>query len=171
MKSNSQMEPLLGVLRSINLVETELPVELQELLSAGWCIGPASSLLLKGLAGPGWRTDWLPDEVSQHEYEVNDVWISPVGIPGPRDVFLGFLLARSMKFALIGLRAARELEASDYLIAVISLDIEEDDSANGATVKFLTRRSGYPSSFDNLERFQFEAVAVLDLIDAGRFDV
>lgn len=172
MKSNAHMKPLLEVLKSISLAEIELPVELRDLLSAGWCIGPASSLLLKGLSGSGWRTDWLPDEVSQHEYEVNDVWISPVGIPGPRDAFLGFLLARAAKFALAGLRAARELEASDYLVAVVSLDLEEEeDSANGATVKFLTRRPGYPRSFDDLERFQFEAMAILDLVDASQFNV
>jgi hypothetical protein len=165
------MKPLMEALKSIRLAEAELPVELTDLLSAGWCIGPASSLLLQGLFGSGWRTDWLPDEVSQHEYEVNDVWISPNGIPGPHDAFLGSLLARAVKFALVGLRAARELEASDCLVAVISLDIEEDSSVNGATVKFLTRRSGYPSSFDNLERFQFEAMAILDSADASRFDV
>ncbi len=169
MKSNSRMGPLLEMLGSISLAETELPVELQDLLSAGWCTGPASSLLLKGLSGLGWRTDWLPDEVSQHEYEVNDVWISPAGIPGPRDAFFGFLLARAMKFAIIGLLSARELEGSDHLVAVISLGVEEDDTRNGATVKFLTRRSGYPSSFDDLERFQLEAMAVLGLVDTGRF--
>ena len=101
MRINSSMT---RILQSSPLQGDQLPVEQQDLLSRGWIIGPAGSLLLAGMYGDGWRSDWSPDEVSQMEYEINDIYVDPEGIPHDRRLFLVTMASRGMTFAKSAMR-------------------------------------------------------------------
>jgi hypothetical protein len=142
-----------------------LPDELQDLVEGGWRIGPVGSLLLAGCYGDGrgWRRDWPAEEVAEHELEVNDVGIPSDDFPKARDLFLRGAVARSCLFAGAALRAASNLKASELLVAVVSVGVDDEYLMHGATVKFATRRGGFPDIYANLELFQSEAMAIIDL--------
>jgi hypothetical protein len=147
------------------LRQADLPAENQDTLTSGWQVGPARSLLLAGLYGPGWRTDWPQQDVAQHEFEVNDVFISGLGLPVERDRFLVGMASRARTFTYLALEAAQSFECSELLVAVIGIGVDDDFLTQGATVKLFTRRGRYPQSFDDLERFHLEAMAVVDIQD------
>lgn len=144
-----------------------LPDELQDLVEIGWQNGPAGSLLLAGCYGDGagWRSDWQAEEIAQRELEVNDVGISCDDLPKAREPFLRAAVARSRAFAGAALKAARGLQESELLVAIVSVGVDDDYLTHGATVKFATRRGGFPESYANLERFQYEAMAIIDSIE------
>lgn len=163
MSKNSLMLPLWRPIAE--MVDLQLlPDELQDLVESGWRIGPAGSLLLVGRYGDGsgWRSDWLIEEIAQHELEVNDVSIPCDDLPETRDLFLRAAVARSRVFAEAALRAAWELQASESLVAIVSVGVDDDYLTHGATVKFATRREGFPEFYANLERFQHEAMAIIE---------
>ncbi|MGW8359030.1 hypothetical protein ACWGK1_00410 [Streptomyces wedmorensis] len=168
MRMNSLMRPLWG-----EVVETEnprvLPEELRDLIRGGWRIGPADSLLLVGCYGDGsgWRDDWQVGEVSRHELEVNDVRIPCDDLPRARDVFLRDSVARSRAFIGAALMAARGFQSSDQLVAIVSVGVDDDYRMHGVTIKFATRRGGFPEVYENLERYGFEAMAVIELPDVS----
>ncbi|MBE3205749.1 MULTISPECIES: hypothetical protein [Parafrankia] len=144
------------------LRQDELPMELQDILRSGWLVGPAGSLLLKDLFGPGWRSDWPPETVAHHEREVNDVWIPPDGLPQERSLFLSGAVSRARSFALLAMESAQKFDPGDRLVAVISQGIDDDYRTHGATVKFFTRRGEYPRFYDDLEGYRIEAMAVVE---------
>jgi hypothetical protein len=139
----------------------ELPEELRDLLREGWVIGPANALLLKGLYGEGWVHHRRQDEVAHHECEVNDVWIPPDGLPSERDSFLTGMVSRARTFAEQAMLSARHYVTWESLTVVISVGVDVDYLEHGATVKLFTRRGRYPTQFEELERFQLEAMAVV----------
>ncbi|WP_406862854.1 hypothetical protein ABZO31_21475 [Streptomyces sp. HUAS MG47] len=143
----------------------DLPVELRDLVDQGWKTGPAGALLLGGMHGDGWRDDWSPGEVARHEIDVNDVWVPPTGLDEDRDVFLPGMVARARGFLACAVEAASGFEAADRLVGVISVGIDDDYLEHGTTVKLLTRRGGFPDYFEDLERFVFEGMAVVDAAD------
>lgn len=148
----------------------ELPLELQDLLQAGWLVGPAGSLLLRGMFGSGWRSDWSPKDVAVHECEVNDVWIPQEGLPIERSLFLSGAVSRARSFVTLAMKSAQELKSADLLVAVIGLGVMEDYLTHGTTVKFFTRRGEYPRYFDDLESYQMEAMAVIESSDQSSGD-
>jgi hypothetical protein len=162
---NSLMAPIWAKVGPIQ--SSALPVELQDILQNGWLIGPAGSLLLRGLYGTGWKVDWHPDEVASHEYEVNDVSIPAKELPEAREEFLPGLVGRARAFAYQAMRNAESIEDSRLLVAVISIGIDEDYLLHGATVKFCTRRGGPLHNFDDLERYRLEAIALVESGDAA----
>lgn len=165
MRINSRMEPLW---RDSQLLElASLPEDTREILASGWRFGPARALLLAGLYGAGWRTDWAEGNVSQHELEVNDLFISAEGLPEDRTHFLGGLVSRAKTTAYAALEAACGLDFAELLTAVISIGVDDDFLSHGATVKLFTRRGEYPRSFEDLEKFQLEAMAVIEADDIG----
>lgn len=141
-----------------------LPEELLDLIDGGWRTGPAGSLLLDGCYGDGsgWRGDWQAGDIAQHELDVNDVGIPCHDLPQEREPFLRGAVARSRAFADAALRAAHGLPAADSLVAIVSVGVDDDFLTHGATVKFATERGGFPETFAELDRFRFEAMAVLD---------
>ncbi|MFF2328287.1 MULTISPECIES: hypothetical protein [unclassified Streptomyces] len=143
----------------------DLPGELRSLVDEGWEVGPAGSLLLRGMHGSGWRSDWTREEVSRHELDVNDVWIPPTGLDESRDVFLPGLVARAREFLSCAMKSAHGLESADLLVGIISIGVDDDFLDHGATVKLSTRRGGFPDYYDDLERFQFEGMAVVEAAD------
>lgn len=164
MSKNSLMLPLW---RQVNeMVNPEiLPAGLRELVESGWRVGPAGSLLLVGCYGDGagWRSDWQAEEVAQQELEVNDVSIPCDDLPKKREFFLRDAVARSRAFADAALGVASGLQESKFLVAIVSVGVDDDYLTHGATVKFATRRGGFPEAYSNLERFQYEAMAVIEL--------
>ncbi|MFE3249010.1 hypothetical protein [Streptomyces sp. NPDC059209] len=142
-----------------------LPEDLRELIDGGWRTGPAGALLLAGCYGDGsgWRDDWQAGDIAQHELDVNDVGIPCDDLPEEREAFLRGAVARSRAFADAALRAARSMPASDTLVAIVSVGVDDDFLTHGATVKFATERGGFPETFAELDRFRFEAMAVLDV--------
>ncbi|MFF2188555.1 hypothetical protein [Streptomyces sp. NPDC058155] len=141
-----------------------LPEELRDLIDGGWRTGPAGALLLDGCYGDGsgWRGDWQAGDVAQHELDVNDVGIPCHDLPQEREPFLRGAVTRSRAFAEAALRAAHGLPAADSLVAIVSVGVDDDFLTHGATVKFATERGGFPETFAELDRFRFEAMAVLD---------
>lgn len=141
-----------------------LPAELRDLIDGGWRTGPAGALLLNGCYGDGsgWRSDWRAGDIAEHELAVNDVGIPCDDLPAEREPFLRGAVARSRAFADAALRAAHGLPASDTLVAIVSVGVDDDFRTHGATVKFATERGGFPRTYGELERFRFEAMAVLD---------
>ncbi|MEI8413110.1 MULTISPECIES: hypothetical protein [unclassified Kribbella] len=142
----------------------DLPDDLQDLVESGWRTGPAGALVLTGCygEGAGWRDDWQAETISQHELEVNDVAIPCDDLSKERDLFLRGAVARSRAFVGAAFRAARALPASEFLVAVVSVGVDEGYLTHGATVKFATRRGGFPAFYEDLERFQDEAMAMID---------
>lgn len=141
-----------------------LPEELRDLIDGGWRTGPAGTLLLNGCYGDGsgWRKDWQAGDVAQHELAVNDVGIPCGDLPEEREPFLRGAAARSRAFAEAALRAAHGLPAAESLVAIVSVGVDDDFLTHGATVKFATERGGFPETYAELDRFVFEAMAVLD---------
>ncbi|WP_433183571.1 hypothetical protein [Actinoallomurus sp. CA-150999] len=142
-------------------------MELYDLLREGWIIGPVESMLLRGLYSSGWRSDWKVNSVSGYEFEVNDVGITDVGLPSDRDRFLEALVARARSFACHAIKDAQNLNYGNLLTAVISIGIDDDYLTHGATVKFFTRTAGCPQFFDDIERFQLEAMAIIEVFDCS----
>ncbi|MFF2954938.1 hypothetical protein ACFVVU_26770 [Kitasatospora sp. NPDC057965] len=165
MKMNSLMASLWQ--SDAEAADPGLPEDLQALVTSGWRTGPAGALVLAGCYedGGGWRQDWEAGIVPQHELEVNDVYIPCDDFPEDREIFLRCSVARSRKFADAALRAAHPLINSGLLVAVISVGISEDYLMHGATVKFATRRSGFPEYYGDLERFCDEAMALVEFRD------
>lgn len=166
MKSNSAMRRIV----SSGLPPTgHLPSALVDVLDGGWVIGPAGSLLLKVLfgSGGGWRADWKPEDVAQEEYEVNDVHVPSDGVPTQREVFQAAMASRALAFVAEAMRKASTFEAGHILTAGISISDDNEYLLGGTTVKFFTRRGNYPKHLEgDLERYQLEAIAVLDTADA-----
>lgn len=165
MSKNSLMLPLWREIDRLGYPEI-LPDELQGLVDNGWQTGPAGSLLLVGCYGDGagWRSDWKAEEIAEHELEVNDVRIFCDDLPKARDLFLRAAVARSRAFADAALKAAWELQESEFLVAIVSVGVDDDYLTHGATVKFATRRGGFPEYYANLERFQYEAMAIIESV-------
>ncbi|MFD3519661.1 hypothetical protein [Streptomyces sp. NPDC058653] len=145
-----------------------LPGELRDLIDRGWRVGPAGALLLDGCYGDGsgWRSDWAEGEIARHEFAVNDVGVPSDDLPPAREEFLRAAVARSREFAVAALSAAHGMPASDSLVAVVSVGVDDDFLMHGATVKFGTERGGFPEAYAELERFRFEAMAVVAVLDA-----
>lgn len=160
MRENSLMRKIRREARILR--QGELPAELQDILRSGWIVGPAGSLLLKRLFGSGWGSDWLPEEVAHHEFEVNDVWIPSEGLPQERSLFLSGVVSRARSFALLAMEDAQKFDSGDLLVAGISQGIDDDYLTHGATVKFFTRRGEYPRFLDDLESYRIEAMAVVE---------
>ncbi|WP_143121553.1 hypothetical protein [Saccharopolyspora antimicrobica] len=163
MRMNSLMRSLCQTASEKEGART-LPEELRDLVERGWRIGPNGALLFAACYddGAGWRSDWRAEEIAQHELEVNDIGIPCGDFPKERAPFLNGAVARSYAFSRAALGAARGLPASELLVAIISVGVDDDYLMHGATVKFATRRDGFPTAYDDLERFQYEAMAVIE---------
>jgi hypothetical protein len=162
---------MLPLWQATNEIENSevLPDELQDLVEGGWRIGPAGSLLLTGCygGGCGWRSDWPTEEIAEYELEVNDVGIPSDDFPKARDLFLRGAVARSRLFAGAALRASHNLKVSELLVAIVSVGVDDEYLMHGATVKFATRRGGFPNVYANLEQFQSEAMAIINSGEYG----
>ncbi|MFF1509295.1 hypothetical protein [Streptomyces sp. NPDC058326] len=145
----------------------DLPGELRDLVESGWKVGPADSLVIAGCYGDGagWRDDWQAENVPQCEFEVNDVSIPCDDFPEERDSFLRSAVARSRAFARAMLGAAAGLQHCELLVAIVSVGVDDDYFTHGATVKFATRRTGFPGVYGDLDRFQYEAMASIEYCD------
>ena len=86
----------------------------------------------------------------------------------PAQRYSAAMVRRALSFACRALADARGLDGADSLVAVIGAGVDDDYLTHGTTVRFFTRRGDYPRHFDDLERFALEALAVLDIDDAGR---
>jgi hypothetical protein len=155
MRTNELMRQLWPAAREVD-VPSALPGELQDLIDAGWTVGPGGALVLAGCYGDGsgWRSDWKAEEVSRHELEVNDVAIPCGDLPEA--------VVRAKAFAGAAMEAACGLEGAEDLVAVVSVGVDDDYLTHGATVKFATERGGLPAHFADLERFRFEAMALVE---------
>ncbi|MFG3419143.1 hypothetical protein [Micromonospora sp. NPDC048063] len=145
-----------------------LSPELDEVARAGWVLGPCGAILLKSLWGPGWRTSIDASEVGSYEYEVNDVYVSLSDLAANKGTYLNRAAVRGISFAARMLRDATALPEADSLLAVVSISVDEGDEdflLQGATVRFFSRRGEYPTWFEDLERYQKEAVAIVDMAD------
>ncbi|WP_189210793.1 hypothetical protein [Actinokineospora fastidiosa] len=142
-----------------------VPASLVYLVEGGWTTGPADALLLREMYGSGWRDDWSPQNVASHELEVNDVWIPPDGLDGPEELLLTQMAARARRFAVEVLRSAEGMLAAELLVAVISVEVESGIPEDGATVKFCTRRGGFPGYYDDLERYGLYGMAIVEAAD------
>ncbi|WP_159392413.1 hypothetical protein [Streptomyces niveus] len=166
MRMNALMLPLWKATEAGDpeILPENLPAELRDLIDGGWRTGPAGALLLDGCYGDGsgWRSDWQAADIAQHELAVNDVGIPCGDLPEEREAFLRGAVARSREFADAALRAANGLPAADTLVAIVSVGVDDDFLTHGATVKFATERGGFPETYAELDRFRFEAMAVLD---------
>ena len=163
MRTNRRMVSLIDNAPRVPL--ESLPGELQDILAAGWLEGPGGSLLLSALYGAGWRDDWAHVDVALHEYEVNDVWVPTGSLPDERELFLAAMTGRARSFATAALSLARRLDEVNAVLAVISVGVDDDYLTSGTTVKFFTQRGNYPRFYDALDRFELEALAVLDIND------
>ncbi|MFY1598888.1 hypothetical protein [Micromonospora sp. WMMD737] len=166
MKMNSRMFDVL--VQGVVDPSRDLPPELDEVARAGWVLGPGGAILLKSLSGPGWRNDIDASEVGLYEYEVNDVYVSLFDIADNRETYLSRAAVRGISFAARMLKDAAALPEADRLLAVVGISVDEGDEdflLQGATVRFFSRRGDYPTWFEDLERYQKEAIAVIGMAD------
>jgi hypothetical protein len=166
MKMNSRMSDVLA--GGPGGLPSDLPSDLNEVAKAGWVVGPQRTILLKSLWGTGWRTSIQPSEVGSYEYEVNDVYASLSDLATERSTYLHRSAVRGISFAVRMLGGAAAIPEAELLVAVVSISIDEEDETflmQGATVRFFSRRGDYPMWFEDLERYQNEAIAVLNMSD------
>jgi hypothetical protein len=158
----------------LGTLHSDLPPDLNEVARAGWVVGPCGAILLKSLWGKGWRTSIPPSEIGSYEYEVNDVYASLSDLATERGTYLHKSAVRGISFAVRMLGDAAAIPEAEGLVAVVSISIDEEDETfllQGATVRFFSRRGDYPMWFDDLERYQHEAIAVLNMSDLTEFDL
>jgi hypothetical protein len=168
MRTNSRMRMILPDW-AIGGYREGLPEDVLRIVEAGWAVGPRGSLLLSALWGGGWRREIDAPEVGRYEYDVNDVYISLSDLRPDIDVYLSRAASRGIAVALRLLEDAKNLPGSDTLLAVVSVpvDMESNDFLlQGTTVRFFTQRGDYPDWFENLERFELDAISVLEMEDA-----
>ncbi|GIF06914.1 hypothetical protein [Actinoplanes siamensis] len=152
----------------------DLPPDLDEVARAGWVLGPRGAILLRSLWGPGWRTNLQSSEIGSYEYEVNDVYASLSDLVTEKNTYLFRSAVRGISFATRMLMDAAILPGAERLISVVGVSIDDEDESfflQGATIRFFSRRGDYPRSFEDLERYQKEAIAVLDMTDLAELDL
>jgi hypothetical protein len=151
----------------------DLPPDLDEVARAGWVVGPHGAILLKSLWGSGWRTSIQPSEVGSYEYEVNDVYASLSDLSTDMETYVYRAAMRGISFAVRMLRDAAAVPGAGSLVAAVGVPVDEQDEVfllQGATVRFFSRRGDYPTWFEELERYQNEAIAVVDMTDLAEAD-
>jgi hypothetical protein len=152
----------------------DLPPDLNEVARAGWVVGPRGTILLKSLWGTGWRASIHPSEVGSYEYEVNEVYASLSDLAAERSAYLYTSAVRGISFAVRMLSDAAVFPEAEGLMAVVSISVDEEDETfllQGATVRFFSRRGDYPTWFEDPERYQNEAIAVLSMSDLAKYDL
>lgn len=169
---NSQMHRLIQ--RDDSPISShQLPPDAAQIVNAGWTVGPHGALLLKALLGA--VVDSGPDRnmgnqvnIGEYEYHANDVYLSLTDLRVDMELYLRSAAVRGLVFAKEMLREAPGLPHADSLCAIVSISVDignEDFLLQGATVHFTTRRGGYPDWIDDLEGFELEAIAVLQMVD------
>ena len=159
LRMNSRMRPLL----ESSTGRADMSATGQDLLDLGWVVGPAGSLLLKGMWGSGFRRTGLsPGEVGGYEYEVNDVYL-PIVQERSIEQTLVRAAQQGIDFAVECLASADGLPSAELLVGVVSVvtEIDEDFSMQGTTVRFFTERGDYPDWWDDIERFERDAIALV----------
>jgi hypothetical protein len=148
--------------------EQVLPDDAAAIVDAGWTVGPQETLLLAAFASTGPPTDVAPSDIGEYEYHANDVSISLSDLSTDIQSYLADAAARGLQFATMMLRAATPLPHAAGLCAIVSLAVvqHEDFLLQGVTVRFTTRRGGHPDWLGELEAFETEAIAVLEMVDA-----
>ena len=165
-KMNSRMTDVL--MRGPAKLSHELPPDLDQVARAGWALGPRGAILLKSLWGRGWRTSIDASEVGAYEYEVNDVYGSLTDLAADQATYLNRAAVRGVSFATRMLKDAAALPGADRLTATVGISVDEKDEdffLQGVTIRFFSRRGDYPTWFEDLERYQSEAIAVVDMAD------
>lgn len=140
------------------------------IIAAGWTVGPQGTLLVAAAVGRDRRTDIDPSEVGEYEYHVNDIDLQMADLRAEPEMYLVNAAARGIEFSTEMLRAANGLPGCDMLCGIVSVFVDVEDELfdiQGVTVRFTTRRGGYPDWLGDLDRFEHHAVAVLDSSDAG----
>jgi hypothetical protein len=168
---NSRMSDLLS--RGSGELDRDLPSDLDDVARAGWVLGPCGAILLRSLWGSGWRTSIPDSEVGSYEYGVNDVYGSLSDLVDDRATYLYKAAIRGLSFATRMLGSAAGLPGAESLMAVVAISVDEEDELfllQGVTVRFFTRRGDYPRWFENLERYQREAMALFDGADPVLLD-
>lgn len=166
MKVNSPMRDLLRVAPPME-DPSHLPDDARAVLEAGWTVGPSGSLLLRSL-WHGRRASIAGSDVGQYEYEINDVYISLTDLGDDMSSYLAHAVSRGIFLATTMLRKAKRIPGSDDLVAAVAVFVDMNDEAfllQGARVRFFTRRGDYPTWFEDLERFELQAMAVIDISD------
>jgi hypothetical protein len=169
MRANTRMQALLDDLRPAEptaLPEDALPEDARAALAEGWVIGPNGTLLLRN-RWPGRSGRLPPAEIGTYEYEINDVFLSLDDLRGHED-FLRRAAARTVAVARRLLQSARGLPGSETLTATAAVAVDETDELfplQGGRIRLFTRRGDQPSWFEDLERFELHAVAILDATD------
>lgn len=166
MRTNSRMQDLQRQAPSGDELPP-LPDDAKAVLEAGWTVGPEGSLLLCALWN-GARKSLPPSYVGRYEYEINDVYISLADLTGDMNRYLARAALRGILFATELLARASDLPAADALVAIVGIFVDtqdEDFMLQGARVRFFTRRGDYPEWFEDLERFELQAIALLDVAD------
>lgn len=167
MRTNSSMRDLLRQAPSREELPP-LPDDAQAVLDAGWTVGPEGSLLLRALWN-GVLTPLPASTVGRYEYDINDVYIPLADLASDMSNYLSKAALRGASFATEMLLSASEFPASDTLVAMVGIftDTEDEDFVlQGARLRFFTRRGNYPGWFENLESFELQAVAMINLADA-----
>lgn len=144
----------------------ELPDELRELLAGGWQVCASGILILTAPDDPIVTSTWEVEEVGITEYDVNDIRVPDEDCLDDPDSYLRRMVLRGLAFARAGLHRATDVVGAETLHAALSTGIDEDFLTHGTTVRFFTQRGIHPHWFDNLERYEVEALALLDMSDA-----
>jgi hypothetical protein len=142
--------------------------DVRDIIDAGWTVGPNGALFLAACWGDGWSRDVDAAAVGQVEYEVNDVHISLRDLAEDMESYLPKAAERGLAFARYMLHKALALPDSNRLHAAVSISVDKEDEdflIQGAVVRFYSDRGRHPDWYDDLERFNSEAIAVLDFDD------
>jgi hypothetical protein len=146
-------------------LDTELPSDTQWVIDSGWVVGPAGSLLLATQYRPSWHLAVEPVEIGNFEYEINDIWISAADLSDDRSDIVHGGARRGIGFAIAVMRKAVGLPGSEQLAALVSVPVEPEYIESGVTVKLFTKRGAYPEWVDDLEPFQLDGVALVEVSD------
>lgn len=170
MRMNSRMERLIQH-RAFRGELPGLPDNARALVKRGWIVGPGGALLLGGLWG-GRRTELAASELGRYEYEINDVNLSLTDLADDSETYLARAASRSFLFAKRMLQMGARLPGSETLHSLIGVFVDtsdEDFQIQGVNVRFFTERGDPIGWFDDLERFEHHALALLDLSDLDDF--
>ncbi|WP_425720134.1 hypothetical protein [Micromonospora sp. DT233] len=103
---------------------------------------------------------------------MNDVYVPLSDLVQNEAKYLNSAAARCLSFAARMLRDAATLPGAESLLTIVSVFVDEEDEEfflQGANVRFFSRRGDYPNWFEDLGRYQKEAIAVVDIADLAEF--
>lgn len=166
MRLNRRMHALLGDAPLSEIAATMLPAGLHQVLAEGWVAEPSGALVLRRLRDDTGLTPTGYPDLTGYEAAVNVVRIFDEDV-APDEEYTVAAVRVGLSFATAALRQfvdgspARDATGAGTPLAVVT----SGDDTSPVTVRFYVDRPGEPWLDEDLERYEQEGIAVLDVED------